>query len=221
MDRKLRAWIWLVLAAAVVLVVVLVLLSGRQPVARVAVVHAARENLKATISSNGKVEPITPYPIRAQFATFVEKISVVEGQAVKRGQLLLTLEAEEARAALARAQEELVSAQEDLRAARAGGPSGEVAQLESDMRKAEAERDRLGRERESLERLVARQAATKDELDANHVSLERADAEWQRLRKAKDELARRSRLDANRAGLRVERARSEVAALEEKVRSAR
>src|SRR2546422_4392731 len=134
MDWKLSRRMWMLLGLAVVLVVVLVMLSGRPPVPKVAVVHAVRENLTASIFSNGKVEPITPYALRAQLATFVEKILAVEGQAVKSGQLLMTLNASGARADLARTREELVSAQEDLRAARAGGRADEVAQLESDLR---------------------------------------------------------------------------------------
>jgi HlyD family secretion protein len=147
-------------------------------------------------------------------------VHVAEGQGIKRGQLLLTLDAAQTRAELARAREQLVAAQEDVRAARAGGPPAEVAQLQSDLRKAEAERDRLRREREALERLVAKQAATKDELDLNHTALERAEADWQRLHKARDELARRSTLDVERATLRADQFRHGVEALVEKVRSA-
>ena len=221
MDWKaLRKWFWLLLGAVVLLVVVLVALSRRQPVAKVAVVRAGRGNLNAAITTNGKVEPITPYSIRAQFPTFVEKVLVAEGQAVKRGQVLLTLEAEDTRAELARAREQLVTAQDDLQTARAGGRADEAARLDSDLRKAELERARLQREREALERLVAKQAATKDEVAQNEVALERAEADLQRLRKAREEFARRARLDVERASLLAERSRNEVAALEEKVRSA-
>ena len=208
------------LGAALLLVVVLVMLSGRQPAARVSAVQAVRENLNASISSNGKVEPITPYTIRAKLPTFVEQVMAVEGQAVKRGQVLLTLDANDARAQLARAREELIAAREALRAARSGGPADEAARLESDLRKTEIERVRLRTEREALERLVAKQAATKEELDQNQIQLERVEADWQRLRKTKEEFGRRAKLEIERATLLAERAESEVRALEEKVRSA-
>ena len=220
MDPSLKKRIGLALAGAVALVILLVLLSGRKPVARVAVVQATRENLNATISSNGKVEPITPYAIRARFPTFVEKVLVTEGQAVKRGQLVLSLGDTETRSELARAREQLVAAEDDLRAARSGGPADQKAQIESDLHKAELDRARLQREREGLERLVAKQAATRDELDRNQTQLERAEADAQRLRKAKAELVRKSGLDVQRATLRAEQARSDIRALEEKVRSA-
>jgi len=65
---------------------------------------------------------------------------------------------------------------------------------------------------------VAQQAATKDELAANEVALARAQSEYNRLAAAKQEFARQVLLDAQRAALQVEQARSEVAALAEKVR---
>ena len=221
MNWSAKKWFWLLLAGAVVTVFVLVKLSGRQPVPRVAVVQVVRENLNATISSNGKVEPITPYSIRAQFPTFVEKVLAVEGQAVTRGQLLLTLVADDVHAELDRAREQLVAAQDALRSARTGGRADEAAQLESDLRKAEIERDRLRRERAALERLVAQQAATKEELRQNQAALARAEADWQRLQSAREEFIRRTRLEVERAALLVEHSRSQIRSLEDKVRSAR
>ena len=221
MNWSAKKWFWLVLAGVVVTVFVLVKLSGRQPVPRVAVVQVVRENLNATISSNGKVEPITPYSLRAQFPTFVEKVLAVEGQAVTRGQLLLTLVADDVHAELDRAREQLVAAQDALRAARAGGRADEAAQLESDSRKAEIERERLRRERAALERLVAQQAATKEELRQNQAALDRAEADWKRLQSARQEFIRRTRLEVERAALLVEHSRSQIRSLEDKVRSAR
>ncbi len=221
MNWSAKKWFWLLLAGAVATVIVLVKLSGRQPVPRVAVVQVVRENLNATISSNGKVEPITPYSLRAQFPTFVEKVLAVEGQAVTRGQLLLTLVADDVHAELDRAREQLVAAQDALRSARTGGRADEAAQLESDLRKAEIERERLRRERAALERLVAQQAATKEELRQNQAALARAEADWQRLQSTREEFIRRTRLEVERAALLVEHSRSQIRSLEDKVRSAR
>src|SRR5260370_30040221 len=136
-----RFWIGLILVS--LLVFVLIKLSGRQPVAQIAAVEPTRENLSASISSNGKVEPITPYQMRARLQTFVEKVSAVEGQQVKRGQLLLTLNVTDARAQLADARGRLLSAQEALRAAAAGGRPGEAARVAGGFAKAPAEADRL------------------------------------------------------------------------------
>lgn len=220
MEWTLKRRIWLLLGGAVVLTIFFIWLSGRRPVARVVVVPATRQNLSASISTNGKVEPITPYAIRAQLTTFVEKIVATEGQIVRRGQLLMTLDVEQTRADLARAREQLIADEDDLRAARAGGRTEEIARINSDLRKAELDRNRLERERQALERLLSKQAATQDELDQNQLQLERVEADLQRLRKAKEELARRTPLDVERARLRVERSREQIRDLDAKVRSA-
>lgn len=212
--------LWLLLLGVVAAVVLLVTLAQREPPPDVPMVPVKQQNLSASISSNGKVEPVTPYSLRAQLDSFAEKVEVAPGQSVKRGQVLVTLDSAETRAALARAREELLAAEENVRAARAGGRPEEVAQLESDLRKTGAERDRLRREQEALERLVAKQAATRDELDQNKLALERSEATWKLFQEKKEELARRSRLDVERATLAVERWQNEVRALEEKVRSA-
>jgi len=221
MDRRLRNRIVIFLVLAAVVAFALVRLSGRQPVAKISAVTPVRENLISSISSNGKVEPIAPFVVRAQLDTFVERISVVEGQAVKKGQLLLELNVKDAAAQLADARSKLLRAEDDLRAAKAGGRSDEAAKSEGQLAGALAQRDRLKRNHDSLERLIAQQAATKDELAANDMDLAKADAQVKQLTAAKQEFEHGVRLSANSTSLQVEQLRSEVAALEEKVRDGR
>jgi HlyD family secretion protein len=221
MDRRLRNRIVIFLALAAVAVFVLVRLTGRQPVAKIAAVTPVRENLVSSISSNGKVEPIDPFVVRAQLDTFVEKVSVVEGQAVKKGQLLLELNVKDATAQLAEARSKLLRAEDDLRAAKAGGRSDEAAKTEGQLAAALALRDRLQRNHDSLERLIAQQAATKDELAANDLELAKANAQARQLTAARQEFEHDVKLDANQKSLQVEQLRSAVAALEEKVRDGR
>jgi len=221
MDRKLRNRIVIFLVLAAAAVIVLVRLTGRQPVAKISAVTPVRENLVSSISSNGKVEPIAPFVVRAQLDTFVEKIGVVEGQSVRKGQLLLELNVKDAAAQLAEARSKLLRAEDDLRAARAGGRSDEAAKTEGQLAGAVALRDRLQRNHDSLERLIAQQAATKDELAANDLDLAKANAQVKQLTAAKQEFEHGVKLDANRTTLQVEQLRSEVAALEEKVRDGR
>jgi HlyD family secretion protein len=219
MDETRKRWIWLVLGGAV-LVALLVGLAGRDPVPSVSAARATRENLDAWISSDGKVEPVQPYSLRAQLGTFVNRVLANEGQAVRKGQLLVELDATGTSAQLAQARQNLIAAQEDLRAARTGGRPEETAKLESDLRKAQAELERLRQQQAALERLVASHAATQDELAENQLALERAEADWRYLQQKKDELARRAGLDLDRATLRVQQMQDEVRDLEQKVHSA-
>lgn len=222
MEQKLRNRALLLLVLAAVVAFVLIRVSGRQPVAKIAATTPARQAfMYSSINSNGKVEPIAPYIVRAQSDTFVQKVYVSEGQNVKKGQLLLTLDVKDAAAQLAQAKSKLLQAQDDLRSAQGGGKANQAAQITSDLAKAQAERDRLEREHDSLQRLLAKGAATKDELAANEVSLAKMKAEVDRLTVAKKEFERQLGLDASGAALAVQQSQSDVAALQEKVRQGR
>jgi HlyD family secretion protein len=221
MDRRLRNRILIFLALAAIVAFALVRLSGRQPVAKISAVTPIRENVVSSISSNGKVEPIAPSVVRAQLDTFIERISAVEGQPVKKGQLLFQLNVKDASAQLADARSKLLRAEDDLSAARAGGRADEAAKTEGQLAAAIALRDRLQRNHDSLQRLVAQQAATKDEFAANDLDLAKADAQVKQLTAVKQEFEHGVKLDANRTTLQVEQLRTAVAALEEKVRDGR
>jgi len=211
----------LLLGLAAVVAFVLVRISGRQPVAKIWASRPVRQPIVSSISSNGKVEPIAPYTVRAQSDTFVEKVYASEGQNVKKGQLLVVLDVKDAAAQLAAAKAKLLRAQDDLRAAQTGGRADEAARVSGDLAKAQAERDRLQHEHDSLERLLAQGAATKDELAANELALAKARTEVDKLTAAKKEFGRQVNLDESRSALAVQQAQNDVAALEEKVRQGR
>ena len=90
-----------------------------------------------------------------------------------------------------------------------------------DLAKAIADRDRLQRNHDSLTRLIAQGAATKDELAANDLSLTKAQSEVNRLQAVKQEFDRQATLDSSRGELAVQQAQSDVAALDEKVQQGR
>jgi HlyD family secretion protein len=221
MDRRLRNRILLYLALAVVLAYVGVELSGRKPVPKISAVTPMRENLVSSITSNGKVEPISPFVMRAQLDTFVEKVRAREGQTVKKGQVILELDIKDAAAKLSEAKGKLLKARDDLRAAKAGGKTDEAARVAGDLAKAQADRDRLVKNHEVLQRLIAQQAATQDELAANDLALTKTQAEVTRLAAAKQEFGRSVTLDTGQAELHVQQIQNEAAALDEKVRQGR
>ncbi|MGB8322871.1 MAG: efflux RND transporter periplasmic adaptor subunit [Candidatus Acidiferrum sp.] len=221
MEKLLRNRVLVLLGLAAIIAFVLVKVSGRQPVAKISATTPVRQTIVSSISSNGKVEPITPYPIRAQLDTFVEKVGASEGEIVKKGQVLLQLNVKDAAAQLAAARSRLLRAQDELRAAKAGGRAGEAARVTGDLANARAELEREKHNRDALQRLVAQGAATKDEVAANELALSKAQSEVNRLTGVKQEYDRSLNLDASRAALVVEQAQSEIAALEDKVRQGR
>jgi HlyD family secretion protein len=214
-----RGWIWG--GGAVVLALVLVVgIAGRGNAPEVQVVKVSRDKLNAAIASNGKVEPVNPYVVRAQMAAFVSTVDASEGQTVRKGQRILTLNSSDAQAQLASARADLLSAQSDLRNARAGGSPSEVAQLDGDLGKAQAQVANLEQTRQALQQLQLKQAATQAEVDKNALDLATARATLQSLQKRRDDLAHRASLDVDRLTLRVEQDEAQARSLEEKVRSA-
>ena len=217
-ENNRRKTIILVIAGIAVLVIAVLALRKKAP--HVYVAGVAREDLSATVTSNGKVEPIAPDVAHAEFATFVAKVNATEGQAVRRGQIILTLDAADIRSQLAQARADLLAAQTELRNARAGGPPDQVAQLEGDLQAARVQVANLERTCKALEDLVAKQAATPDELAQNQASLAKARANLDALKARKQDLSQRSAGIVEGAVLRVSQAQEQVQSLEEKMRSA-
>jgi HlyD family secretion protein len=202
------------------LVVVFVLVGVRKAPPDVPMVRLVRADVSQMITSNGKVEPIDPTIARAEFPTFVSKVAATEGQAVRRGELILTLDASDVQSQLAQVRADLISAQTALRNARAGGPPADVAQLQSDLAEAKADVASLERSQKSLVALLASQAATRDDVAKNQTALEKAQARLQSLQQRQDAMKQESGSDAERAQLRVGQDQDQVNALEEKLRSA-
>jgi HlyD family secretion protein len=206
---------------AVIGALLLVALAGREPVPEVTTAQVLRETITATITSNGKVEAVTPHIIRAQLNTFVQRVAATEGQAVRRGEPLLELDSAEAAAEVARLRDELAAAEEEIRTGRRGGPAEALAQLDADWRKAEAEVKRLEGEYGAFQRLLAKQAATQLEVDNAKLALDRARDTLRVLEEKKAEYSRQAKLSLERGSLQAERARAALAAAQEKLRSAR
>src|ERR1700691_4164670 len=110
-NNRLKKIFWIA-GAVLALIVVAALFLRRQPPI-VSFERVTREDLSANISSNGKVEPVAPEVAHAEFPTFVERVLAVEGQAVHRGQLILTLDDADMKAQLAQARADLLAAQTD------------------------------------------------------------------------------------------------------------
>src|SRR5262249_42408367 len=81
-----------------------------------------------------------------------------------------------------------------------------------------AERDRVKRNHDALQRLLTQQAATKDELAANELELTKTQAEVDRLIAAKQEFDHTVKLDSGKYTLQVQQVKNKVEAVAEKVR---
>ena len=217
-SKRLKlASLYIVLALAAI--VGLVWLSGRKPVPSVPTQAVKRANISSAISTNGKIEPITPYEMRALIQTHVTNVHATEGQLVKKGQLLLDLDDGQLRADVARAREQLVNNEENLRIAKSGGQVTQLAQLDSDIRKTEVEHARLQALVASLEKLVAQQAATPHDLNEARANLARTESDRDRLTASLADFVHQAKLDSDRQGLLVSQSQESLRNLTQKLNS--
>jgi HlyD family secretion protein len=219
-SRSHRRTVMLWLGAGIAVAATAVSFGARSDDARdVPVAVVARKDVSAWISSNGKVEPSDPEVVVARVDTFIRDVFVTEGAAVSVGQRLLTLDATELRAALARTREEYLAAQEQMQSAKNGGRESELARAEGDLARTDARLTKLRTDRDSLQRLVDNRAATRDELAEVTVALQQAESERAFLARKEASVRQRATSDAERAVFLAQRARQTILALEDQLRS--
>ena len=206
------------LLLALALVAVLVLVSRRKPLPQVDVYTVNRGEIDAAITTNGKVEPVTPYEMHSLVDSFVTKVNAVEGQAVRKGQLILELDDSAARAQLSEARAQLLSDEDSLRTARAGGKASQLADLDSNIKKDEVNQARQQQDVATLEKLVAQQAAAPQELAVARANLAATQADLQRLQTTRSETAREAGVDTGRLELAVQQMKDTIALDEARLR---
>ena len=155
------------------------LISRRGGVPQVSFARGSRETLISTLNTNGKVEPIEWSAVRSETAGAVDKVNVVKGQAVARGQLLVELDAGQARGELASAQAKIAQANAERQVLSTGGRSTEIAEIESGLAAVRASLVNARRELEATERLVAKQAATSSDLNAARETVQKLELQIQ------------------------------------------
>lgn len=200
---------------ALALLLPLLFAGCREKVAELDFVPAARETLLAEISTNGKVEPAEWTPVRAPRAGLVARVVVKLGDRVSAGSLLAELDTREERAEVQRAEARLQQARAELAVLAAGGRAAERAALDASVRQLNTEADQLRREISTLDRLLARKAATVQEKTALADRLAAIEAQLAGLaqrRAALSDALERSPAEARvrEAGLALDLARQKV-----------
>jgi len=144
-------------------------------------VKATRETLVSVLTTNGKVEPIQWVTARAEITGLVEKVHVEQGQRVAQGAPLASLSASDAQAQEAAAEARAAQARADLAAISQGGPSAELAEIESGLVQAKFDRETAQKDLAALERLMAKQAATPAEVERARERLRQAELKIEAL----------------------------------------
>lgn len=176
-TRQPRRWWVTALAILAAVIVLAAFISHRDDAIPVRTASVQKGNIKSVISTNGKVEPVTNFEAHAPISTTVRRLFVKEGDFVKKGQLLVELDAPDAKTQAARAQAQLKSAQADLAAVEKGGTQEEMLNLNAQLVKARTDRESASRNLDALRRLQQQGAASAGEVHEAETILARADAE--------------------------------------------
>src|SRR5215469_16155402 len=152
---------WIILFGLILAVILLAaFISLRRARVAIRVGRADMGTITASISTNGKIEPITNFEAHAPAATTVARVGVQQGDWVKAGQLLVQLQDADAKAQAARAEAQLRGAQSDLSAVTHGGTQEELLTNRNALTKAQADRDAAARTLAATQRLQQSGAAS-------------------------------------------------------------
>jgi HlyD family secretion protein len=172
-----RRWWVTALALLAAVAVLAAFVSRRDDSVPVRTSIVAEGSIRSLVSTNGKIEPLNNFEAHAPVATSVQRVLVKEGDAVKKGQLLVVLDDAEARAQGARAQTLLKAAQADLSAAERGGSQEEMLSLDAELVKARTDHDTAQRNLDAEKKLESEGAATAGEVRQAENALVTAEAQ--------------------------------------------
>jgi HlyD family secretion protein len=178
-----RSWLAILLVGAAVIVVWAATKKAAPP--EVDFVKVSRETLISSLSTNGKVEPIEWMPVRSERSGVVTRVLISRGQQVKKDQPLVELDTRVASADLAKAQATIQEAKAQEQVLTQGGRIAERQQIESDLERARLDLEAAQKTYQALERLVAKQAATRQELDSARQLVDQLQLRIQSLEKSK------------------------------------
>jgi len=175
-----RRWI-LWAGGAILAVILLASFASRDDSVPVLAAVVSRSTIRSVISTNGKVEPVKNFEAHAPVGTTVKQVLVKEGDQVKQGQLLVELDAANARSQAAQALAQVRASEADMSAMKRGGTQEEVLSLESQLSKARDSFQTAHRNLEALRRLEQSGAASPGEVRAAQDQLDAATADLKLL----------------------------------------
>jgi HlyD family secretion protein len=176
-ERKQLSWRWAWLGAVIILVLVFMSVrSLTRPRLEVRTAQASHQAIKSTISTNGRVEPVTPFQLTCPISTTVKAVYVQPGDKVSAGKLLMVLDDVQARARLATAQAGVKNAEAALEAATHNGTREQQQAAAAETTRARMDRDQAQHDLDALTKLNAAGAASNSEVAAARQRLASANA---------------------------------------------
>jgi multidrug efflux pump subunit AcrA (membrane-fusion protein) len=218
MKKALAIGIALIVIVAVLLVLFWNGAFGSAPSVRV--VGVQMESLQSSVSTNGKIEARKSFQLHAPVSGSCRNILMHEGDEVKAGQAILTIDTPSLPPELAAARSELENAQLDLRNIQRGPTAEELNQAEAGINRYKLELENAGKTLQTNEWLLQRNAISKDEVEQSRRQISLLEQALDAAVAHRDGIKQRyDEKDHRRASLRVEAAEAQIRFLEEKARS--
>jgi HlyD family secretion protein len=206
-----RRWIlWAV--GLIVAVILFASFASRDDSVPIVAAAVSRSTIRSVISTNGKVEPVQNFEAHAPIGTTIKKILVKEGDHVKKGTLLVELDAASVESQAAQARAQVRASEADLSAIERGGTQEEVLTLHAQLVKARGDRDAAQRNFDAMTRLQQSGAASPGEVRAAQTQLTAAEAQVKLLESKQTE--RYSRPEVSRVQAEQSQAESAYQAAE-------
>ena len=181
-----RSWLAILVVGAGAIAAWVVLKKTTPP--DVDFVKVTRETMVSALPTNGKVEPIDWLPVRAERTGVVTKVLVSRGQQVTMNEPLVELDTRVATAEVSRAQAAIQEAKTQQQVLEQGGRIAERQQADADLSRTKLDLAAAQKNYQTLDRLVGKQAATRQELDAARQTVEQLQLRIQALEEHKKAL---------------------------------
>lgn len=161
-----------------------------------------RQTLVSTLPTNGKVEPFEWEAARADLAGAIGKLDVQEGQHVSAGQVMATVTDPTLQGEIESAEAKVAEARAGLAALQSGGRPAELADIDNRLERARLDLKQAATDQQTLERLVAKNAATRAEAQAAADKVQQAEVEIAGLEKRRGSLVAKPDVSAAEARVR-------------------
>jgi HlyD family secretion protein len=207
-----------ILLMVIVAVILALLWNGAfSSVPSVRAVEVQTEPLQSSVSTNGKIEASKTFQLHAPLSGLCKSILLREGDLVKAGQAILTLDAPSLQSEMASARAGLEEAQLDLRNIQRGPAAEELNQAEAEVSRYKLELDNSRKTLQTNEWLLQRNAIPKEEVELNKRQINLLEQSLEAAVSHKDDIKKRyDEGDRRRASLRVAAAEAQIRLLQEK-----
>jgi HlyD family secretion protein len=220
MAQKKRS---LILLAALVLIIASLgyyFLSDSPQLPQFQLGKVTRSEIKMIVSTNGIIEPVERNQIYSPIDAFVKTVPVQEGSEIAHGQILMRLESQQARAALAEANAALLEARRQTQVILAGPLKEEVSDVNASIAECDLQMTQLAKDLKTEESLYSKGATTGEAVDKLRAQKDRLQIRSEALKTKKQDLyARYSDKEKEYARDKVTQLARQVELLEQQLQS--